>query len=141
MNGSNKPDLIISVSFIVECEANIIHACTIEAVHDPKARIDMVACMIRDNMLPKDAFHRCAREHAIVDAETIQKCYNSPHGAELLKIHGIATDALRPKATFIPTITLDGNQYKQALILKDFFSELCKVIAGHGPMPKMCEKF
>lgn len=122
----------------IECEANIIHACVVEAVHDAKTRLDMVACMIRDNMIPKDAFYRCAKEHG-VEIESIQKCYDSPHGAELLKLHGEATHALRPQITFIPTITLDGQQGRQASILKDLFGEVCKIASGRGPKPVECE--
>lgn len=121
-----------------ECEANIIHACVIEAVHDAKLRLDMVTCMIRDNRIPKDAFYRCAKENG-VEIESIQKCYDSPHGAELLKLHGEATHALRPAVSFIPTITLDGQQGRQASILKDLFGEVCKIASGRGPKPLPCE--
>uniref|UniRef100_U5ERN9 Putative gamma-interferon inducible lysosomal thiol reductase n=1 Tax=Corethrella appendiculata TaxID=1370023 RepID=U5ERN9_9DIPT len=121
-----------------ECQANIIHACSIEAIHDSTIRLNFISCMIRDNMIPKDAFHRCAKEYSI-DIESIQKCYDSPHGSELLKIHGEATNALRPKVSFIPTVTLDGSQGRQASILKDLFKEVCKVAAGRGPMPEICE--
>lgn len=41
-----------------ECEGNMIHACSIEAIHDTKTRLDMVACMIRDNRNPKESFNR-----------------------------------------------------------------------------------
>lgn len=68
----------------------------------------------------------------------IIKCFDSPHGAELLKLHGEATGALRPPVSFIPTITLDGSQGRQASILKDLLSEVCKIVAGHGPMPETC---
>ncbi|XP_055594351.1 GILT-like protein 2 [Uranotaenia lowii] len=122
----------------IECEANIIHACVVEAVHDAATRLNMVACMIRDNMIPKNAFYRCAKEYS-VEIESIQKCYDSPHGAELLKLHGEATHALRPAVSFIPTITLDGQQGRQASILKDLFGEVCKVAAGRGPKPVVCE--
>lgn len=122
----------------IECEANIIHACVIEAVHDAKVRLEMVACMIRENMIPKDAFYRCAKEHG-VEIESIQKCYDSPHGAELLKLHGEATHALRPSVSFIPTVTLDGQQGRQASVLKDLFGEVCKVASGRGPKPTVCE--
>ncbi|XP_055545899.1 GILT-like protein 2 [Wyeomyia smithii] len=122
----------------IECEANIIHACVVEAVHDAKTRLNMVACMIRDNLIPKDAFYRCAKENS-VEIESIQKCYDSPHGAELLKLHGAATHALRPEVSFIPTITLDGQLGRQASILKDLFSEVCKVASGRGPKPASCE--
>lgn len=84
----------------IECDANIIHACVVEAVHDAKTRLDIVACMIRDNMMPKEAFYRCAKEYG-VEIESIQKCYDSPHGAELLKLHGEATHALRPPVMLV----------------------------------------
>lgn len=41
-----------------ECEANKIHACTIEIVEDFKNRLDLVSCMIRDNSNPKEALKR-----------------------------------------------------------------------------------
>lgn len=121
----------------VECEANIYHACTIEAVQDQKVLLDMISCMIANNFRPKEAMMECAKEHR-VDYEQIHKCYESLHGAELLKIHGEATAALRPRVSFIPTITLDGAQGRQASILKDLLAEVCKIVAGHGPMPAPC---
>lgn len=41
-----------------ECEANIIHCCSIEAIHDTATRLNMVACMITDNSNPTEAFQR-----------------------------------------------------------------------------------
>lgn len=41
-----------------ECEANIIHCCAIEAIHDTPTRLNVVACMIRDNNDPQEAFQR-----------------------------------------------------------------------------------
>lgn len=120
-----------------ECEANMYHACTIEAVQDQQVLLDMISCMIKNNFRPKDAMISCAKDYRI-DYEAIQKCYESPHGAELLKLHGEATAALRPSVSFIPTITLDGSQGRQASILKDLLAEVCKIIAGHGPMPAPC---
>lgn len=97
----------------------------------------MIACMITNNFRPKEAMISCAKE-SHVDYEAIHKCFESPHGAELLKLHGEATGALRPQVSFIPTITLDGMQGRQASILKDLLSEVCKIVAGHGPMPTPC---
>lgn len=94
--------------------------------------------MIRDNNNPQEAFHRCAKEFS-VDIETIQKCFNSLHGRELHKLAGDATHALRPAVSFIPTITLDGNQRRQASILKDLLSEICVVLSESGLTPKACE--
>ncbi|XP_055372078.1 GILT-like protein 1 [Condylostylus longicornis] len=122
----------------LECQGNIYHACAIEAIEDPKTKLDVVACMIRDNRLPKEAMQKCTREHHVETAELIQKCYDSPHGSELLKLHGEATHALKPPVSFIPTVTLDGSQGRQASILKDLFGEVCKVAAGRGPLPEIC---
>lgn len=99
--------------------------------------LDMVACMIANNYQPKEAMISCAKEYR-VDYEAISKCFDSPHGAELLKLYGESTDSLRPKVSFIPTVTLDGSQGRQASILKDLLGEVCKIVAGHGPMPAPC---
>lgn len=125
----------------IECEANIVHACTIEHVHEAAKRLHVIACMIKDNMIPKDAFDKCAKELDIeeVDVQKIRECNESPHGAELLKVYGQQTDALRPKISFIPTVTLDGDQRRQASVLKDLKGEVCAVLAGHGPMPDACK--
>lgn len=120
-----------------ECTANIYHACTIEAIQESKIVLDMIACMIKDNYRPKEAMMSCAKEHHI-DFEPIQKCVDSPHGAELLKLHGEATSVLQPPMTFVPTITLDGQQGRQATILKSFFESVCEVAAGYGPKPEAC---
>lgn len=40
---------------------------------------------------------------------------------------------------FVPTVTIDGSQGTQALILKNLYLEVCKVLSGGGPMPKGCE--
>lgn len=82
-------------------------------------------------------FPQCTREHHI-DTEQVQKCFDSPHGAELLKQYGEATGALSPPASFIPTVTLDGAQGRQASILKDLLGEVCKVAGGHAVHPEVC---
>lgn len=69
----------------------------------------------------------------------ITQCYEGPHGRELLRVNGELTQAVRPRISFIPTVTLDGALYNQADILKDLFAEVCKVISGRGPKPIVCE--
>lgn len=59
----------------------------------------MISCMIANNYRPKEAMISCAKENH-VDYEAIHKCFDSPHGAELLKIHGEATGALRPRVFY-----------------------------------------
>lgn len=45
-----------------ECNANIYHACTIEAIEEPKVLLDMIACMIKDNVLPKQAMIKVSKK-------------------------------------------------------------------------------
>lgn len=120
-----------------ECDANMYHACTIESIRDQSKLLNMIACMIANNYNPKEALLSCCHSHN-VEYEEILKCFNARHGAELLKLHGDLTHALRPPVSFIPTVTLDGSQGRQASILKDLFGEVCKVAAGNGPMPPAC---
>lgn len=42
----------------IECDGNRIHACVVDVVQEPELQIGLVSCMIRDNIIPRDAFHR-----------------------------------------------------------------------------------
>lgn len=75
-----------------------------------------------------------------MEHDIIQKCFDSNHGAELMKINGEATHALRPAVQFIPTITLDGSQGRQASILKDLLGEVCKAAGDTNESAKFCKK-
>ncbi|XP_028897774.1 gamma-interferon-inducible lysosomal thiol reductase isoform X2 [Zeugodacus cucurbitae] len=121
----------------VECEANMYHSCIIESV-EIELRLNMIACMIHDNRNPKEAMLKCARQYGITNTDFIQKCMSSGHAAELLKINGEATHALRPPVSFIPTITLDGNQHGQPAILKDLLGEVCKIFGDTERAAEYC---
>ncbi|EDW02789.1 GH10843 [Drosophila grimshawi] len=84
-------------------------------------------------------YGKCAKQHNFENIDLIQKCFDSNHGSELMKLNGDATSALRPQVTFIPTITLDGSQGRQASILKDLLGEICKVAAGMDQAEKICK--
>lgn len=124
----------------IECEGNIVHACTVEMIPDPTLRLNMIACMIMDNMLPKDSFHRCAKEYDVeeIKSRKIIECTESPHGKELLKVYGEQTSALRPKISFIPTVLLDGSQRNQAAILKNLKQQVCEILTNRGTPPDVC---
>ncbi|XP_052854747.1 gamma-interferon-inducible lysosomal thiol reductase isoform X3 [Drosophila gunungcola] len=121
-----------------ECQANIYHACTAKIIEDPLLRLQVATCMIRDNRLPQDAMHKCSKQHNFENVDLIQNCFDSDHGVELLKRNGEATHALRPSVTFIPTITIDGSQGRQASILKDLFSEVCKAAGESEEAKNVC---
>lgn len=38
-----------------ECKANIIHACVLEILDDADKKLDVISCMIQDNILPDEA--------------------------------------------------------------------------------------
>lgn len=57
-----------------------------------------------------------------------------------MKLNGDATNALRPPVQFIPTITLDGSQGRQASILKDLLGEVCKAAGDTTEAEKFCKK-
>lgn len=41
-----------------ECDANIAHACAIEAISDPSVKLDAIECMISNNANAMDALNR-----------------------------------------------------------------------------------
>ncbi|BFF93974.1 gamma-interferon-inducible lysosomal thiol reductase [Drosophila madeirensis] len=121
-----------------ECQANIYHACAAEAIEDPLVRLQVVSCMIRDNRLPQEAMRKCVKQYS-ENIDLVQKCYDSDHGLELMKHNGEATHSLRPQVTFIPTITIDGSQGRQASILKNLLSEVCKAAGDTDQAKKICK--
>ncbi|XP_011139528.1 GILT-like protein C02D5.2 [Harpegnathos saltator] len=110
----------------IECQANIIHACTIDAIREPSKRLDFLACMIENNINPVEIMNTCAaRLNASVEAESIRKCSDTSTGKELLAKYGQMTKSLVPAVSFIPTITLDGSSDNQVKILKNMLKDVC----------------
>ncbi|KAH8343585.1 hypothetical protein KR067_005137, partial [Drosophila pandora] len=123
-----------------ECQANIYHACAVDIIKDPLVRLEVISCMIRDNRFPQTAMRKCAKQYNFRNMYLIQKCFDSDHGLELLKLNGELTHALRPAITFIPTVTIDGSQRRQASILKDVLSEVCEVVGDTNKYRSICKK-
>lgn len=90
----------------LECEANMIHACAIDIIKDTSVQLDFLACMIKDNLNPQDITKACAKKMDL-DIAPILDCQSKAKGKELLAKFGQQTENLRPKISFIPTITLD----------------------------------
>lgn len=91
----------------IECQANIIHACSIDVIKDPSIRLDFLACMIENNINPVEIMNRCAGS-ILVDLASIKACLDTKKGKELLAKYGEQTNSLVPRVSFIPTITIDG---------------------------------
>ncbi|XP_077295727.1 gamma-interferon-inducible lysosomal thiol reductase-like protein [Arctopsyche grandis] len=116
----------------MECYANKIHACAIEAISDLSEQLSLVTCMIKDNLDPEGALTRCASKEL---QPTILTCAKGTQGAILLKKHGEFTELIKP--TFIPTVFVDGLKGDQAALLKNFLSEVCKYYPS-GKKPSGC---
>ncbi|XP_029161283.1 GILT-like protein 3 [Nylanderia fulva] len=110
----------------VECEANIIHACSIDVIKDPSIQLQFITCMIENNDNPIGIMQECAKRIS-VNLESIQECYSNEKGKELLANYGKLTNSLGPRLSFIPAITLDRNfdPNYQAKILKNLLKEVC----------------
>ncbi|XP_068245445.1 gamma-interferon-inducible lysosomal thiol reductase-like isoform X2 [Palaemon carinicauda] len=91
----------------LECQANMVHACVTNIFKDQTKQLSIVHCMIDKNMQPLVAGQKCVENHKEKWAD-VENCINSDHGANILKHMGDMTHSLKPKASFIPTITIDG---------------------------------
>ncbi|XP_068245450.1 gamma-interferon-inducible lysosomal thiol reductase-like isoform X3 [Palaemon carinicauda] len=113
----------------LECQANMVHACVTNIFKDQTKQLSIVHCMIDKNMQPLVAGQKCVENHKEKWAD-VENCINSDHGANILKHMGDMTHSLKPKASFIPTITIDGSQDEQKHILQDFHKVLCQKFKG-----------
>lgn len=107
-----------------ECEANIIHACSIDKVLNPRKRLELVECMISNNIHPQAILESCAQ--GMDELKDIVKCSKSMEGRQLLKRYGDLTKNLHPNVSFIPTITLNHQMDNQILILKNLLRQVCQ---------------
>lgn len=108
----------------VECDANMIHACSIDALRNSTVRLEYLSCMIKNNLEPVNIMKSCAKRMNI-DYWSIYDCFVGDKGKELLAGYGEATRKLVPAVSFIPTVTLDGSSEDQPKILKDLLQEVC----------------
>ncbi|XP_018320625.1 GILT-like protein C02D5.2 [Agrilus planipennis] len=112
----------------LECVANKIHACVLDKITSSYFRLKYVACMIADNLVPEEAGERCAKDLNF-SYQPISECAASERGNLLLKAYGIATHAVQPTISFIPTVEVDGSQkIPLAHLLKDLKKELCQLL-------------
>lgn len=101
----------------IECQANIVHACSIDVIKDSSIRLQFVICMIENNIDPVGIMNKCA-ERISVDLEAIKECSNNERGKELLANYGKMTNSLAPRVSFIPTITLDRVSIRFIMLKK-----------------------
>ncbi|XP_053971840.1 GILT-like protein C02D5.2 [Hylaeus volcanicus] len=107
-----------------ECEANIIHACSINIIKNSSVQLEYITCMIKNNIKPVNIMKTCA-EKMNLDYNTILKCSTGDKGKELLAKYGELTNSLSPRVSFIPTVVLDDSSENQARVLKNLLQEVC----------------
>ncbi|VVC43698.1 Gamma interferon inducible lysosomal thiol reductase GILT [Cinara cedri] len=108
----------------VECQANKIHSCAKKHIKDKSILVKYIACMIDYNYDPEKIGIYCAKRYSI-NWNKISTCSKGKEGEQLLKQNGEATDKLWPQVSFIPTITINHEQPRQASVLKDFWAVAC----------------
>ncbi|XP_058795515.1 GILT-like protein 1 [Phymastichus coffea] len=118
----------------LECEANIVHACSINKTTDFKKSLELIACMIKDNHHPFDILESCA--DGLDEYKTMLNCAQSKEGRRLLAEYGDVTNDLDPKVTYIPTITFDYEFDNQILILKNLTKQVCQRLLSP---PEICD--
>jgi len=124
-----------------ECEGDIIHNCALDSIVSEKLRMEFINCMMTGEYYDKHFAQgeACANKLSL-DWSDIKQCSEGRRGEELHAKAGEQTQSLSPRASFIPTIEMDGNQGSQKAILKKFLREFCKAYAEKTgePGPKSC---
>lgn len=120
-----------------ECQGNIWHACAVKYTNGVESRLNFINCMMYNNYDPQKAALRCSRIFT-VDWTNISNCAKGKEGKLLLSKAGERTHALRPWASFIPTIEVDGRQHSQRRLREHFSAQLCKINQGEI-RPKHCK--
>ncbi|XP_069179312.1 gamma-interferon-inducible lysosomal thiol reductase isoform X1 [Procambarus clarkii] len=119
----------------VECKANMVHACVTNIVKDEGKQLAIVHCMIEKNDMPLKIGQKCVEKNG-ENWQNVEACILSDKGSSILKHMGDMTNSLKPRVSFIPTITIDRVQDDQKHILQDLHKVLCK--RYKGPKPPSC---
>ncbi|KAF4527255.1 hypothetical protein B566_EDAN006974, partial [Ephemera danica] len=103
-----------------ECRGNMMMACGIDVLTSPEDRMKWIHCVMTSPS-PNTAGQRCATSLQL-DYNPIQTCEQSNRGKQLLATYGDRTHALRPRLSFVPTVTFNGtyNRELQRRSLRDF---------------------
>ncbi|CAL1531014.1 unnamed protein product, partial [Lymnaea stagnalis] len=90
-----------------ECVGNIIETCAIAIVQNISVYFPFINCMESSSIRSEDAAIACAKKFP-VPLDQILKCSNSSMGNSLEHQMALETDALVPKHSYVPWITLNG---------------------------------
>ncbi|XP_003707478.2 gamma-interferon-inducible lysosomal thiol reductase 1 [Megachile rotundata] len=125
-----------------ECQGNMAQACGLHAIQnkEPAEKVQqlsvaLVGCVMSSRH-PASSVPQCAESVGLNEqAKTsIEQCLNSPLSKELLAANGDKTDALNPRLSFVPTITINGvtSQEIQNKALSNFQKLICDTLPANS---------
>lgn len=125
-----------------ECYANKIQACAISKIDGGrptpnlgynKITLAFINCLMSKQTI--NPFHLpiddCATQSNVINRAEIENCANHTDGSDLLSKLGHMTEALKPKLSFVPTVTFK-NAYNKAdndMSQSNFRMALCNYIS------------
>jgi len=118
-----------------ECHGNKLHACLIENYGNATTQMEVIGCSMERFKLwgatiknIDEVMTECVKEF-IPDNTHELVCSNANH---LLAAHGHETLSLRPRLTFIPTISIDNSLGNQATILRNLDGVICAILKNRN---------
>jgi len=115
-----------------ECAGNRVMACAGHVLGRGAAR-GVLACMMAQRD-PSSAGEQCTVAAGLPWGE-VGRCSRSRLGNALLYLHGRRTADLRPRLTFVPTVTINGHYSRASLpqVLDGLLAAVCAAYGGHHP--------
>jgi len=107
-----------------ECWANKVHACGIQQAANQSVLVQFVTCLMRHFRRPRDSAEQCARDSGL-QWKTLAACAEDEAIDTDMERYGKMTQSQQPRITFIPTITIDGDQSDQAGMFDHFLRLVC----------------
>ena len=124
-----------------ECIGNLIETCAIHFYPNASVYFPFIHCIETSGKIPRKAAPSCAQKFGL-DYSKIESCANGDLGNSLEHKMGLKTEALDPKQTYVPWITLEGvhtekiqNQAENNLV-----KLICKTYKG-SQKPQACQEY
>lgn len=125
-----------------ECQGNMAQACGLHAIQkeEPSDKVQqlsvaLVGCVMSSRN-PSSSVPQCAESVGLNEQSkaSITQCLNSSLSKELLAANGDKTDALNPRLSFVPTITINGvtSQDIQNKALSNFQKLICDMLPANS---------
>ncbi|KOX78534.1 Gamma-interferon-inducible lysosomal thiol reductase [Melipona quadrifasciata] len=130
-----------------ECNGNKAQACAIYAIQNEgeadkvqQLTVALVGCAMTSRF-PPSSIPQCAKKVELKEQTkaNINECINGSLSNELLVAYGEKTKKLNPSLSFVPTITINGENTReiQSQVQNNFFKLICDTL-GEGAKPSRC---